>query len=77
MIDEYRTSSNGKFRWEAIDPRRTRTLEQEATRCKVEKIQIQVLRGTKFEMGSYHLGLCLLYGDKMESIPQISRRRGS
>jgi hypothetical protein len=77
MVDEYRTSSNGKFRWEAIDPGSGQEdLEQEASRCKVDKIQIQVLRGTKFEMGSYYLGLCFQYGDKIESIPQISRAEG-
>jgi ABC-type uncharacterized transport system involved in gliding motility auxiliary subunit len=76
MVDEYRTSSNGKFRWEAIDPGTDKNLEQEAGRCKVDKIQIQVLRGTKFEMGSYYLGLCFQYGDKIESIPQISRAEG-
>jgi len=27
-------------------------------------------------MGSYYLGLCFLYGDKMESIPQIGRAEG-
>ena len=76
LVDEYRTSSNGKFRWEALDPGADKNLEQEASRCKIDKIQIQVLRGTKFEMGSYYLGLCLLYGDKMESIPQIGRAEG-
>jgi ABC-type uncharacterized transport system involved in gliding motility auxiliary subunit len=76
MVDEYRTSSNGRFRWEAIDPGTDKNLEQEAGRCKVDKIQIQVLRGTKFEMGSYYLGLCFQYGDKIESIPQISRAEG-
>ena len=76
MVDEYRTSSNGKFRWEALDPGADKNLEQEANRCKVDKIQIQVLRGTKFEMGSYYLGLCFQYGDKIESIPQISRAEG-
>ena len=76
MVDEYRTSSNGKFRWEALDPGADKDIEQEANRCKVDKIQIQVLRGTKFEMGAYYLGLCFLYGDKMESIPQISRAEG-
>ncbi len=75
-IDEYRTSSSGKFRWEAIDPGSDKNLEQEAGRCKVDKIQIQVLRGSKFEMGAYYLGLCLLYGDKIESIPQIGRAEG-
>jgi ABC-type uncharacterized transport system involved in gliding motility auxiliary subunit len=76
MVDEYRTSSNGKFRWEALDPGADKSLEQEANRCKIDKIQIQVLRGTKFEMGAYYLGLCFLYGDKMESVPQIGRAEG-
>jgi ABC-type uncharacterized transport system involved in gliding motility auxiliary subunit len=75
MVDEYRTSSNGKFRWEAI-PESDKEMDQEANMCKVDKIQIQVLRGSKFEMGSYYLGLCFLYGDKMESIPQIGRAEG-
>ena len=75
MVDEYRTSSNGKFRWEAI-PDSDKNIDQDANHCKVDKIQIQVLRDTKFEMGSYYLGLCFLYGDKMESIPQISRAEG-
>jgi gliding-associated putative ABC transporter substrate-binding component GldG len=80
LIDEYRTSSNGKFRWEAVEPNadkeHEKDLEQEANRCKVEKIQIQVLRGSKFEMGSYYFGLCFQYGDKIESIPQVSRAEG-
>jgi len=75
MIDEYRTSSNGKFRWEAISDS-DKDVDQNANSCKVDKIQIQVLRGSKFEMGSYYLGLCFLYGDKMESIPQIGRAEG-
>ncbi|MGB8298082.1 MAG: Gldg family protein [Polyangia bacterium] len=75
MIDEYRTSSNGKFRWEAISDS-DKDVDQNANSCKVDKIQIQVLRGSKFEMGSYYLGLCFLYGDKMESIPQIARAEG-
>jgi gliding-associated putative ABC transporter substrate-binding component GldG len=75
-IDEYRTSSNGKFRWEAIDPGADKAIEQEASACKVEKIQIQVVRSSKFEMGSYYLGLCLQYGDKTEAIPQVGRAEG-
>jgi gliding-associated putative ABC transporter substrate-binding component GldG len=76
LVDEYRTSSTGKFRWEAIDPGADKALEQEASACKVEKVQIQVMRSSKFEMGSYFLGLCLQYGDKMEAIPQVARAEG-
>lgn len=76
LIDEYKTSSRGKFRWEAIDPGGDKKLEEEATRCKVQKLQIQVLRSQKFELGSYYLGLCLEYGEKVESIPQVARPEG-
>jgi ABC-type uncharacterized transport system involved in gliding motility auxiliary subunit len=76
LIDEYKNSSNGKFRWEAIDPGNDKKLEDEANRCKVQKIQIQVLRNQKFELGSYYLGLCLEYGTQIESIPQVARPEG-
>jgi ABC-type uncharacterized transport system involved in gliding motility auxiliary subunit len=76
LIDEYKNSSNGKFRWEAIDPGNDKKLEDEANRCKVQKLQIQVLRNQKFELGNYFLGLCLEYGTQIESIPQVARPEG-
>jgi ABC-type uncharacterized transport system involved in gliding motility auxiliary subunit len=76
LIDEYKTSSNGKFTWNAIDPGQDKKLEEEASRCHVQKLQIQVLRSQKFELGSYYLGLCLEYNGKTESIPQVARPEG-
>jgi ABC-type uncharacterized transport system involved in gliding motility auxiliary subunit len=77
LIDEYKTASkNGKFRWEAIDPGTDKKLEEEANRCKVQKLQIQVLRNQKFEVGSYYLGLCFQRGTEVESIPQVVRAEG-
>jgi gliding-associated putative ABC transporter substrate-binding component GldG len=76
MVDEYKTSSNGKFRWSAIDPGTDKKLEEEANRCKVQKLQIQVLRNQKFEMGQYFMGLCIEYGSEVESIPQVARTEG-
>jgi ABC-type uncharacterized transport system involved in gliding motility auxiliary subunit len=76
LIDEYKNSASGKFRWEAIDPGNDKKLEDEANRCKVQKIQIQVLRNQKFELGTYYLGLCLEYGTQVESIPQVARPEG-
>jgi ABC-type uncharacterized transport system involved in gliding motility auxiliary subunit len=84
LIDEYRTSSNGKFRWEAVDlgdankpnDEARKKLEEEANRCKVDKLQIQVLRGDKFEVGTYYLGLCIQYGSEVESIPQVTSSDG-
>ena len=77
LIDEYKTSAkNGRFRWEAIDPGTDKKLEEEAERCKVQKLQIQVLRNQKFEVGSYYLGLCIQYASQIESIPQVVRAEG-
>ena len=74
-LAEYDNASN-KFKWEAIDPGADEKLQQEATACKVEALQIQVLRQGKFEMGNYYLGLCLQYSDQTESIPQVARPEG-
>jgi ABC-type uncharacterized transport system involved in gliding motility auxiliary subunit len=70
-LDDYKSSSGGRFRWEAADPSADKKLEEEANRCKVNKVQIQKFSNSKFELGAYYLGLCLQYGDKIEAIPQI------
>lgn len=70
-LDDYKSASKGRFRWEAVDPAADKKYEEEATRCKVNKVQIQKLSNSKFELGAYYLGLCLTYGDKTEAIPQI------
>jgi len=74
-LSEYGNSST-KFKWDAIDPKQDEKLQQEATSCKVEPLQIQVTRAGKFEMGTYYLGLCLQYADQTESIPQVARPEG-
>jgi ABC-type uncharacterized transport system involved in gliding motility auxiliary subunit len=70
-LDDYKSASKGRFRWEAQDPAADKKFEEEASRCKVQKVQIQKVSNSKFELGAYYLGLCLQYGDKSESIPQI------
>src|SRR5206468_39793 len=59
-----------------IDPGTDKKLEEEATRCKVQKVQIQVMRNQKFELGSHYLGICLEYAGQVESIPQVARPEG-
>jgi ABC-type uncharacterized transport system involved in gliding motility auxiliary subunit len=70
-LDDFKTASKGRFRWEALDPSADKKLEDEASRCKVQKVQIQKLSNSKFELGAYYLGLCLQFHDKTEAIPQI------
>jgi gliding-associated putative ABC transporter substrate-binding component GldG len=81
LMHEYQTNSNGKLRWEVIEAAtgnkdEEKKVDEEANRCKVQKLQIQVLRDEKFEVGSYYLGLCLQYNDQIESIPQVLRAEG-
>jgi ABC-type uncharacterized transport system involved in gliding motility auxiliary subunit len=76
LVDEYKTSSNGKFKWEVIDPGTDKKLEEEASRCKVQKLQIQTIQDQKFAIGAYYLGLCLEYGGQIESIPQVVQAEG-
>ena len=75
-LDEYKSNSNGKFRWEAVDPGSDKKMEEDASRCKVQKVQVQKVSNSKFELGAYYLGLCLQYGDKSEAIPQIVNDSG-
>jgi ABC-type uncharacterized transport system involved in gliding motility auxiliary subunit len=76
LLDEYRTYSKGKLRFEAIDPGTDKKLEEEATACKVNKLQVQVMRSQKFEVGSYYLGLCFKYQGQDEAIPEIGQPEG-
>ena len=75
-LDDFKTASGGRFRWEALDPSTDKKLEDEASRCKVQKVQIQKLSNSKFELGAYYLGLCLQFHDKTEAVPQIVNDAG-
>jgi len=76
LLDDYRTYSKGKVRFEAIDPGTDKTVEEEAGKCKVQKLQVQVMREQKFEVGAYYLGICFQYQGKDEAIPQVGQVEG-
>jgi ABC-2 type transport system permease protein len=76
LMDEYRSSSKGKIRFEAYDPSADKKIEDEATACKVAKLQIQVMRSQKFEVSQEYLGLCFQYGGQTEAIPQVTQAEG-
>jgi ABC-type uncharacterized transport system involved in gliding motility auxiliary subunit len=69
LLDEYRSNSKGKVRFEAVDPGTDKKLEDEASACGVHKLQIQKLEDQKFEVGAYYLGLCVQYNGQNEAIP--------
>jgi gliding-associated putative ABC transporter substrate-binding component GldG len=76
LLDEYRTYSKGKLRFESIDPGADKKLAEEAGQCHVQPLQIQVLRSQKFEVGSYFMGLCFQYQGKTEAIPEVAQLEG-
>ncbi len=76
LLEEYRSNSKGKMRFEAIDPGTDKKLEEEAGTCGVRKLQVQKLEDTKFEVGSYYLGLCLQYDGKNEAVGEIMGAEG-
>jgi gliding-associated putative ABC transporter substrate-binding component GldG len=76
MMDDYRTYSKGKLRFEAFDPASDKKIEEDAKACKVQPLQIQVMRAQKFEVGTYWLGLCFQYQGKDDAIPEIGQVEG-
>ena len=76
LMDDYKTYSKGKLHFEAFDPESDKKIEDEATACKVQKLQIQVMRSQKFEVGTYWLGLCFQYQGKDDAIPEIGQVEG-
>jgi ABC-2 type transport system permease protein len=76
LMDEYRSSSGGKIHFEAFDPGADKKIEDDATACKVAKLQIQVMRSQKFEVSQEYLGLCFQYGGQTESVPQVTQAEG-
>jgi ABC-type uncharacterized transport system involved in gliding motility auxiliary subunit len=75
LLDEYRTYSKGKLRFEAYDPVVDKK-EEEASQCHVNKLQVQVLHSQKFEVGTYYLGLCFQYNGQSEAIGEIGQAEG-
>jgi len=76
LMDDYKTYSKGKLHFEAADPESDKKIEDKATACKVQKLQIQVMRSQKFEVGTYWLGLCFQYQGKDDAIPEIGQVEG-
>jgi gliding-associated putative ABC transporter substrate-binding component GldG len=76
LLDDYRTYSKGKLLFQVLDPTDDKKIEDEAAQCKVQKLQVQVMRSQKFEVGTHYLGICFQYQGKDEAIPQAGQVEG-
>jgi ABC-type uncharacterized transport system involved in gliding motility auxiliary subunit len=73
FLDEYREASGGKLRFQLEDPAASKTAADDAERCRVGTVPVQVRRGQKAELGQYYLGLCLWYDGKSRALNQIGQ----
>ncbi len=85
LLDEYAAASGGKITWEAIDPTApgkdaedTRNKREEyKSKYKIKPITLEVFKENKLEIGGDNfLGIAFVYGEKIESIPQIASTEG-
>jgi ABC-type uncharacterized transport system involved in gliding motility auxiliary subunit len=76
LLAEYREAGGGHVRFEVYDPDGDEALEDQASRCGVAKVAVQVRRGDKVEVGRHYLGLCLHYNGHSQSLSRISQAAG-
>jgi gliding-associated putative ABC transporter substrate-binding component GldG len=76
LLAEYREAAGGHLRFEVYDPDGDEALEDQASRCGVAKVAVQVRRGDKAEVGRHYLGLCLHYNGRSRPLSQISQAAG-
>jgi gliding-associated putative ABC transporter substrate-binding component GldG len=85
LLDEYAAASGGKLQWEAIDPlapkkdaEETRSWREELkTKYKIQPITLERISDSKLEIGSdNYLGIAFVYGENIESIPQVAATDG-
>ncbi|MCL1827206.1 MAG: Gldg family protein [Candidatus Cloacimonetes bacterium] len=76
LLDEYKNYSNGKFRFEFIDPKDENKLKEEAQKNGVPPVNVQMRKSDKLEVLQAYLGLVFSYNDKTEAIPLVQESRG-
>lgn len=76
LLDEYANASQGKLKWEAIDPGEDPKLEEEAQKNKVPRMQRGKISNNKVEIGASYLGIALQYQGNVESIPEVNQQEG-
>ena len=75
LLEEYKTYSGGKFRYEFINPNDDR-LRMEAQQNGVPPVNVNVRERDRMEVRQVFLGLVFHYEDRTESIPLVQETRG-
>lgn len=85
LLDEYAAASGGKMQWEVIDPlapgkdaEDTKAKRDEyKSKYKIKPITLERMSESKLEIGSDNfLAIAFVYGEQIESIPQVGSTEG-
>ncbi|KKT56152.1 MAG: hypothetical protein UW45_C0002G0027 [Parcubacteria group bacterium GW2011_GWC2_44_22] len=71
LLAEYQNYGQGKIQIKFINPNDNPLLEQEAAALGLPPLQFNVVKKDKFEVAQGYLGIAILYGDKLETIPVV------
>ena len=71
ILEEYRTYSKGKLKFEFIDPSENKELEGKVIRMGIPKVQMNIFEKDKLQVIGGFLGIAIFYKDKREIIPVV------
>jgi gliding-associated putative ABC transporter substrate-binding component GldG len=71
LLDEYSSYSNGKIKYEFIDPDTAPEWKDKLISIGVPKVQITGISNDKFEVKNIYMGVVFYYQDKKEVIPVL------
>jgi gliding-associated putative ABC transporter substrate-binding component GldG len=76
MLEEYQAYSDGRFRFEFVNPDKDEKVQQQAQTYDIPPVQMQAVEDDKLEIKTVYMGMVFLYEDKRESIPVIQSTEG-
>ena len=71
VIRDYANYSNGKIKYQIIDPIADKKIEEDVYFLGIPEIQFNVLEKDKYAVINGYLGIAIKYGDKTEVIPVV------
>jgi len=71
ILAEYKNYGKGNIQIKFINPNESTELEQEAQRLGLPPLRFNVVKKDKLEVAQGYLGIAVLYGDHLETIPVV------
>ena len=71
LLDEYKSYSNGKLKYEFIAPEEAPEWKEKLISLGIPRVQITGITSDKFEVKNIYMGIVFYYQDKKEVIPVL------